>query len=120
MKIARNTYYDNINRKPSNRFRENNKLKSLIYKIYIDSKKRYGCFKIRYILHKQGYTKISVNRVSKLMKQLNIYSITIKKFKHYKQKLNSTISYENLVEQKFIANKPNQIWLSDITYIHYY
>lgn len=118
MKIARSTYFDNLNRKPSNRNLENNKLKSLIYKIYIDSKNRYGCCKIRHILQTKGYHNISVNRVSRLMKQLNIKSITIKKFKNYKQKLSDTISYQNLIGQKFVANKPNQIWLSDITYIH--
>ncbi|MEG0692922.1 MAG: DDE-type integrase/transposase/recombinase [Oscillospiraceae bacterium] len=86
--------------------------------MYIDSKKRYGCTKIRYVLLKKGYPKISVNRVSRLMKQLNIRSITIKKFKHYRQKFSNTASYQNSVNQNLIVEKPNHIWLSDITYIH--
>ncbi len=68
LKVAKSTYYNNINRKLSSRKIENDKLKSLIQKIFIDSKKRYGCTKIMRILHKSGFPKISLGRVSRLMK----------------------------------------------------
>lgn len=70
------------------------------------------------ILHKSGFPKISLGRVSRLMKQLNIRSIVIRKFKLYRQKTSRSGTYENLVNRQFSASKPNQIWLSDITYIH--
>ena len=118
LKVAKSTYYNNINPKPSSRKTENDKLKSLIQKIFIDSKKSYGCTKIMRILHKSGFPKISLGRVSRLMKQLNIRSIVIRKFKHYRQKNSRPGTYENLVNKQFSVSKPNQIWLSDITYIH--
>lgn len=90
----------------------------MIFKIYIDSKKRYGCTKIRRALQKKGYPKISVNRVSRLMEQLNIRSIVVKKFICYKQKASHTCSCQNIINQNFAASNPNQMWLSDITYIH--
>ncbi len=52
------------------------------------------------------------------MKQLGIRSITIRKFKNYRNKQNEHSELKNLVNQNFSAQKPNQIWLSDITYIH--
>lgn len=118
LKVAQSTYYNNINRKPSSRKIENDTLKALIYKIFIDSKKRYGSTKIMLMLHKKGFPKISLGRVSRLMKQLGIRSIVIRKFKHYSQRISRFGTYDNLVNRQFSASKPNQIWLSDITYIH--
>ena len=69
------------------------------------------------ISRQDNYPKISINCVCRLMKQLNIKSIIIKKFPNYRQKTQKG-SYKNLVNQVFTAAKPNQIWLSDITYIH--
>ncbi|MGD1820069.1 MAG: IS3 family transposase [Pleomorphochaeta sp.] len=86
LKVARSTYYNHINHKPSAHEIENNIIKTMILKIYTDSKKRYGCTKIMRILRQNGYPKISCNRVSRLMKQLGIQSIIIKKFKNYRQK----------------------------------
>ena len=117
MKVARSTYYSILNHKASSREIENNILKSKIFKIYCDNRKVYGCIKITRILREDGYPKLSVNRVSRLMK-LGIRSVTIRKFKNYRNKQNEHSELKNLVNQNFSAQKPNQIWLSDITYIH--
>ena len=118
LKVARSTYYSILNHKASSREIENNILKSKIFKIYCDNRKVYGCIKITRILREDGYPKLSVNRVSRLMKQLGIRSVTIRKFKNYRNKQNEHSELKNLVNQNFSAQKPNQIWLSDITYIH--
>lgn len=117
LKVARSTYYNHISHKESNLEIENQKLKTKILTIYHNSKCRYGCVKITHILRQNGYPKISVNRVLRLMRQLGIKSITIKKFKNYSQK-QQDIKLDNLVNQNFSASKPNHIWLTDITYIH--
>ena len=72
--IPRSTYYDQINRKPSNRALENKRFKQLIMDIYLKSKKRYSAPKITKKLEYLGY-KISIKRVQRLMKSLNIRSI---------------------------------------------
>lgn len=118
MKVARSTYYSILNHKASGREIENNTLKSKIFKVYCDNRKVYGCIKITRILRDDGYPKLSVNRVSRLMKQLGIRSVTIRKFKNYRNKQNEHSELKNLVNQNFSAQRPNQIWLSDITYIH--
>lgn len=70
-----------------------------------------------HVLHLKGYPEISCNRVSRLMKQIGIRSITIRKFKNYRSKQQDVV-YKNLINRHFQASKPNKIWLSDITYIH--
>lgn len=117
LKVARSTYYNSLSHKQSNRDSENQKLKTEVSTIFYNSKCRYGCIKITHILKQKGYPKISVNRVRRLMKQLQIKSMTVKKFRNYRQKQRD-IKLENLVNQDFTASKPNQVWLSDITYIH--
>ena len=42
----------------------------------------------------------------------------IRKFRNYCNKQAQHSKLKNLVNQNFRARKPNQIWLSDITYIH--
>ena len=51
------------------------------------------------------------------MRQLDIRSIVVRKYRHYRSKTDN-MPRENIVARNFSAEKPNQIWLSDITYIH--
>lgn len=70
------------------------------------------------MLNNQGY-KVSQKRVAKRMKFLGLRSITVKKFNHSgSSKTDDTKEYPNLLDQNFIANKPSQKWVGDITYIY--
>ncbi|MBG9535216.1 hypothetical protein ABE43_00105, partial [Bacillus thuringiensis] len=44
--------------------------------------------------------------------------ITVRKYKATTNSNHPYNVYANLLDQNFVANKPNQIWMSDITYIH--
>jgi len=114
-KIGRSTYYATMNRKPSKREVENERIKGKIGEIYEWSKKRYGCIKIKYALEKKGIY-ISQGRVLRLMREMGIRSIIRHKYVNGKRKTDTT-ERENLIKRQFRAEKPNQIWLSDITYI---
>ena len=93
-------------------------MKIEITKIFEDSKKRYGFPKITRILISNGY-KISEKRVSKIMREAGLRSITLKKFNHFtSDKQDNTREYPNLLEQNFIAEKTGQKWVGDITYIY--
>ena len=115
LKLSRSTYYDNLNRKPSRRTVENEKLKQEIVALYEKSKRRYGCIKIRHELKTLGYN-VSQNRVLRLMKQIGIQSIICKRYRKH-SRTTDTAERINLLKRQFYADKPNQIWLSDITYI---
>ena len=103
LKVARSTYYANGTRKPCNRKKENKTIRKLVLEIYLKSGKRYGATKITEQLRKKLYPIISVNRVLKLIKQLNIRSIIVKKFRNYRHKQMDDRSFENLVNQNFRA-----------------
>ena len=78
--VSKSTYYKSLDKTLSNRDRENIKLTNKIIEIYEASYKRYGAPKIHYLLKKAGYS-IGLNRVQRLMKQADIRSITVKKFR---------------------------------------
>lgn len=114
--IAKSTYYSNINRVPSKRAIENQKYKEAIKAAWLKSKRRYGCIKIKKQLELKNID-ISINRVWRLMNQLGIKSITMKKYKHHGSK-QAPVDRKNILNQDFHADKPNQKWVTDITYIH--
>ena len=113
--VPRSTYYANLNHIISKREVENKKIKAEIIKIYKESKGRYGAPKIKDILIRNGF-KISLKRTQKLMVQLGIRSIVIKKLK---ATLNKEVKegLENVLKRNFSTTSINQKWVGDITYI---
>ena len=114
--VARSTYYDFIDRPKSNREKENDELKVKIKKIYDDSSRRYGSPKIAKALNLSG-DKVSEKRVQRLMRELNLYSITIKKFRPHNHK-KVVEGLENVLNRDFTTTSINEKWVGDITYIH--
>ena len=57
------------------------------------------------------------NRVHKLKKKLNIYSTRKKAYKVTTNSKHNNSVAPNLLGDKYKASKPNQVWVSDITYI---
>src|SRR6056297_3632428 len=115
--VPKSSFYERINRKESARAKENKKLKNKISQIYEDSKKRYGAPKITKKMKRKGF-KISLKRTQRLMRELDIRSITYRKFKYYSGKSNSNFKGRNLLKQNFKTKKINEKWVTDITYIH--
>ncbi|OCA98108.1 hypothetical protein BGS1_24595 [Clostridium beijerinckii] len=114
--MPKSTYYQSHHYTPSRRTLENETLKDQILKIYTESNRRYGAPKIQKILEQSGH-KISIKRVQRFMKQLNIHSIVIKKFRPAKAN-RKVIERKNLLKQDFTTNKINEKWVGDITYIY--
>ena len=116
LNIPKSTYYQSHHHTPSRRESENIILKERILQIYNENKCRYGAPKIQKTLEKSG-TYISIKRVQRLMKELNIRSIVIKKFRPTKS-TKKVLERVNLLKQDFKTTKLNEKWVGDITYIH--
>ena len=114
--IPRSTYYKAQENSLSNRAIENSKYEKEILEIYKKSKKRYGAPKIHKVLTAKG-RKISVKRVQRLMKKLNISSIVVKKYRPYKNS-EPVMERKNILRRNFQTTNINQKWVGDITYIH--
>ena len=93
----------------------NNKLKKKISTIFFTNKQRYGATKIHQVLLKEGIS-VSLKHVQKLMKQLNLRSIVVKKYRPQRSN-KPIISKENLLNQDFSTETICEKWAADITYI---
>jgi putative transposase len=60
---------------------------------------------------------VGVHRIKRIRKKLGLRCLQKRRFKVTTDSRHSFPVAENLLKQKFEATSPNQIWLSDITYI---
>jgi putative transposase len=116
LKVSRSSYYQCLNKLPSNRELENKNIGKAILSIHNASKGRYGAHKINMSLKAVGIN-ISIKRTQRLMKKLGIKSIIIKKYRPSSSKMKIE-EQENILKRDFKATTINEKWVTDITYIH--
>ena len=86
-----------------------------IKRVFEEHSSRYGSKRIAKSLEREGI-KINHKKVSRLMSKLGLVAKGAKKkYRYHKRILNTQAP--NLINQNFIAEERNQIWLGDITYI---
>ncbi|MCD4676312.1 MAG: IS3 family transposase [Desulfobacula sp.] len=95
---------------------ENIKLTKIIKEIFFEYKHRYGSPRIVKKLNEQGIT-CSKNRVCKLMKKEKLVPRARRKFKVTTDSNHNLKVSPDLVKRNFNPPKPNQTWVSDLTYI---
>lgn len=115
LKINRSSYYFWLKRPESKRIQEDIELLKKIKEIHEESHKTYGVKRIYQELKKT--LKCGKNRVARLMKENNIFSITKKKYKATTNSKHKFPVAGNILNQNFKATKPNEKWVTDITYI---
>lgn len=115
LEIPRSVYYFYRNKPLTATEIRNNELKKRISTIFFDNKQRYGATKIYHVLLKENIS-VSLKHVQKLMKQLNLRSIIIKKYRP--QSSSKPIkSKQNILNQDFPTKNICEKWVADITYI---
>ncbi len=113
--VNRSGYYAYQERAESPRAKENERLGSLIRMIWSRSRELYGSPRITAELRSQGL-RCGKNRIARLMREAGIRSQTRKAFK-VTTKGGGLTEAEDLVQRQFQAERPGQVWVSDITYI---
>ena len=113
---SRSGYYRWKKQPQSKRQEENDKILMGIKESHKDSGRAYGSPRITEDLKGKGM-KCGKNRVARLMKIHGIAGKAKKKFKATTNSNHTLPVAENLLNQNFEAEKPNTVWLSDITYV---
>jgi len=91
-------------------------LRTYILTLHGKYKKRLGVKKMTCILKREYGIKIGVSRLRRLTHSMNLPKIFSKKSPNHSSKSESGV-YPNFLNRKFHQSAPNQIWVSDITYI---
>ena len=114
--VSRGTFYNHILRnKRGNAWFEKRREEYciLIREVFDEHRQVLGAEKIRTILVQRGY-QVSIEYVARLMKEMGLASIRSTAKQDY-IKLNATEKKRNILRQQFQANRPNQIWIGDVT-----
>jgi putative transposase len=114
--VSRSGFYAWKERPPSSRAQRDEKLAVSIAAIHLESRGTYGSPSIRDELVKVGEP-VGKKRVARLMRAHGLSGVPKKKFKRTTDSAHDLPVVKNLVKREFTAERPNQLWVSDITYV---
>jgi putative transposase len=109
-------YYGWKDRPESGRAKENRRLLEEIRDIHTGRRRSYGSPRVHEELVARGMD-CSLNRVARVMRENGIVSISKRKFKHTTDSGHDYPIAPNLLDRNFDVLRPNEVWVSDITYI---
>lgn len=116
LEVSRSGYYAWRSRQPSQRRQANQELVEHIKQVHRDSRQTYGSPRVHAELRERGIH-CNKKRVARLMR---LHGIRAKQRRRYKVTTRANPRRpvaENLLDRNFKAEKPNQKWVADITYV---
>lgn len=114
--VSTSGYYAWLKRKPSKRSEENNALTEIIAAVHTWSRGTYGVPRMYDELRERGYT-LGKNRIARLMREAELQGVSRRK-KHFTTRRDSNARpAPDLVQRRFQAEGPDELWVSDITYV---
>ena len=116
LEVSRSGYYAWLTRPPSLHAREEGRLEVEIRAAHTRTRETCGPERLQHDLAEHGI-KVGICRIRRIRKKLGIRCKQKKKFKATTDSAHTFPVADNLLEQKFEATAPCQIWVSDITYI---
>lgn len=115
--VSRAGYHGFKKRPISKRKATDSVLKEQIAKIHKTSFGIYGCPRIHAELGDDYGIHIGRKRVARLMRELGIVGVSRRGKRRVLKSVSETPVAPDLVHRNFQADKPNQLWVADITYI---
>jgi len=116
LEVSPSGYYTWLKRPNSPRQKEEARLVIEIKAAHKRNRETYGPERLQSDLAAQGI-KIGVHRIKRIRKEHGIRCKQVKKFKATTNSNHTLPVAENLLEQNFEVEAPNQVWVTDITYI---
>ncbi|WP_240923520.1 IS3 family transposase [Paenibacillus sp. RUD330] len=117
LEVSRSGYYKWHCTKPSAQTLRKAQLQERIRFFFHDAQQRYGAPKITHMLHQEGH-RITERTVGLYMAELGLRSCVSRTFKVTTTDSSHDLAIApNTLNQQFTVEKPNQVWVADITYI---
>ena len=118
LEVPRGTFYNHLRRNKRNNTvyaKRKEELRHMILEVFHDSNQVFGAPKIHAILKNRG-EKVALETVRILMREMGLQSIRYGSKKYH---LEQPERRKNILKQSFVAERPNQIWVSDVTYYRF-
>lgn len=114
--VSRSGFYAAHDRPPSQRAQDDERLKIAIKAAHVQTRETYGPLRLQPELVAQGFS-AGRDRVVRLRQELGL---RCKQKRRLKATTNSRHAFpvaDNLLKQTFEPTRPNEVWVTDITYI---
>lgn len=116
LEVSRSGYYSWKHREPSLRARHREVVKSNVKVLFEHFKKRYGAPRLTRELNVKGI-RCSHNYVASMLRESGLRARNGKRFRYSKPNRSKKNIQPNLLARNFNAARPNEKWVTDITYI---
>ncbi len=116
LQVASSTYYDNKKRPLSARAIRDAVMMPILLAIWISNRKVYGAHKLWKAARRAGHD-IGRDQTARLMRRLDIRGVS------RSRRVRTTVPDEqasrpaDLVERDFTADRPNRLWVTDLTFV---
>ncbi len=114
--VSPSGFYGSRRRPESARVRENRRLLLEIRAAHRASRQTYGSPRVYHELREKGF-RCGLHRVARLMRQEGIRSRRRRKFRVTTNSGHAHPVAPNLLQRRFVASRPNETWVGDITFI---
>ncbi len=117
--VSRSGYYDSIDRAPSKRAERTQKIRESVSQVFDENHTIYGSAKITKELAKRDELESACrNTVAKAMRAMGLKSRICRSFSPTTTKSDpSKRPAKNVLDRVFTAERPDQKWVTDITYL---
>ena len=114
--VSRSGYYEWRGRRPSRRAEDNQRLLQHIREVHRASRENYGAHKTWKALRADGES-CGENRVARLRQAHGIVAERVVLFRRAYANRNSAPPAPNLLNRDFTAERPNRVWVTDVTFV---
>ncbi|MEY3202445.1 MAG: hypothetical protein RIR70_1995 [Pseudomonadota bacterium] len=114
LEASRSGFYAWLQRKPSRRRQDDERLKVAIQAAHRRTRETYGSRRLQPELAEEGF-QVGRDRIGRLRRELGLTCRQKRKFKATTNSSHTLPVAENLLGQTFAPTTPNQVWVTDIT-----
>jgi transposase InsO family protein len=116
LEVSRSGYYCWKRREASASFHRREEMKTSVDELFEQFEKRYGAIRLTRELKAKGIA-CSHNYVASILRELGLRARNGKRFRYSKPNSSKKNIQPNILARDFTAQRPNEKWVTDITYI---
>ena len=117
LEVSRSGYHAFKTRPKSQNRRDNETLLIEIKRVFLENYSAYGSPRIWNQLHNVEQMRCSENRVARVMRLNGVVAVQKRKFRVTTSSKHDYPVWPNVLNRIFTVDRPNAVWVSDITYI---